>query len=76
MTGYTFDPTQPLPKRWSDAIGPIRLMMTKPVEGYVMCRRPGGAPFVLSVTDLLSGAWKPVIIKPRQNVREAISKLV
>jgi hypothetical protein len=75
MTGYTIDPTQPLPERWTDAIGPMRLMMSKPVKGYVMCRRPGCTPFVLTVADLLGGSYEPVLPKPKQNVREIVSKL-
>lgn len=61
MSGYAVDPIEPLPKRWKDKNGPIRLMTRSPVEGYVMARRPGAAPFVLSVPDLLSGEWEPII---------------
>lgn len=75
MSGYTFDPTQPLPKRWVDLIGPMRLMTTKPVEGYVMCRRPGCAPFILSVAELLGGAWQPILPTPQRNVRKIVENL-
>jgi hypothetical protein len=75
MSGYAFDPTEPLPKRWKDKNGPIRLMMTSPVEGYVMARRPGGAPFILSVTDLLSGWWEPILPTPKTNVRQKLAEI-
>lgn len=60
MTGYTHTPVSPLPKRWVDAAGEIRLLMTEPAEGYVMARRRGAAPFVISVRDLLDGRFMPV----------------
>lgn len=41
-----------LPKFWHDDHGDIRLLMLYPVEGYVMARRPGYAPFAVAVTDL------------------------
>lgn len=66
MTGYVYTPGSPLPKRWVDAAGEIRLLMTQPVEGYVMARRRGAAPFVISVRDLLDGRFMPV-----QKVKEA-----
>lgn len=60
MTGYVYTPGSPLPKRWVDAAGEIRLLMTTPAEGYVMARRRGAAPFVISVRDLLDGRFMPV----------------
>jgi len=60
MTGHVINPLSPLPKRWVDAAGEIRLLMTEPVEGYVMARRRGAAPFVISVRELLSGRFMPV----------------
>lgn len=72
MTGYVFDPTEPLPKRWKDSRGPIRLVC-QPHEGYIMVRRPSAAPFILSVRDLLSGAYDPILPKPRVNVRKLLS---
>ena len=41
------------PKRWRDHIGPIRVM-SEPIDGYLMVRRPGAAPFVLSVKQMLN----------------------
>ena len=35
--------------------------MTEPVEGYVMARRRGAAPFVISVRELLDGRFVPVM---------------
>lgn len=40
-------------KRWRDHHGPLRVIC-EPAEGYVMARRTGGAPFVLSVRELLN----------------------
>ena len=53
MKQYVIDPTRPFPKRWKDSIGPLRVM-SEPIEGYLMCRRPGGAPFILSVRQILN----------------------
>ena len=64
MTGYVYTPGSPLPKRWVDAAGEIRLLMTEPVEGYVMARRRGEVPFVISVQWLLSGRFMPVMKAP------------
>lgn len=61
MIGYAVNPLQPLPRRWKDKIGPIRLMNVEPIEGYVMARRPGAAPFILSVRDLLNGDREPIL---------------
>lgn len=72
---YAVDPTQPLPKRWSDDLGPIRVMTPNPVEGYVMIRRPGAMPSVISVSDLLGGRYEPILPKPKTNVRERIAAL-
>jgi len=55
---YVFAPGTPLPKRWKDRTGPIRVMC-EPVEGYVMVRRPGAMPFVLHVSELLNQARHP-----------------
>lgn len=63
MTGYAVDPSSPLPKRWEDDHGTIRVMC-EPHEGYVMARRKGAAPFVISVRDLLSGKYR---MKDRKN---------
>lgn len=53
MKQYVIDPTMPFPKRWKDSIGPIRVM-SEPIEGYLMCRRPRGIPFILSVEQILN----------------------
>jgi len=50
---YVIDPMQPFPKKWSDNLGPINVM-TEPVSGFVMVRRPGCTPFILSVKQLLN----------------------
>ncbi|KZE34078.1 hypothetical protein IMF23_04190 [Chelatococcus daeguensis] len=55
---YVLDPLSPFPKRWRDHIGPLRVMCG-PVEGYVMVRRKGGAPFVLRVSDLTNATRDP-----------------
>jgi len=55
MKQYVIDPTRPFPKRWKDPIGPIRVM-SEPIEGYLMCRRPGCTPFILSVSQILNAA--------------------
>lgn len=68
MSGYAIDPTQPLPKIWKDAIGEIRVMCN-PHEGYVMARRKGSAPFVLSVRELLSGKYDPLPLPARRAAR-------
>lgn len=47
-------PGERFPGRWEDDHGQIRIMC-EPVEGYVMARRKGAMPFVISVRDLLSG---------------------
>lgn len=43
----------PFPKRWQDHLGKVTVM-GEPIKGYVMVRRPGGFPFVLSVSHLLN----------------------
>ncbi|GAA2885502.1 ribonuclease HI [Aminobacter niigataensis] len=58
MTSYVIDPTAPLPKRWRDERGPIRIM-GGPHDGYVLARRPGCMPFVLSVKQLLNAEKHP-----------------
>lgn len=67
MRGFAVDPTEPLPKRWVDCrtsdCDVIRLLC-QPHEGYVMARKKGAAPFVLSVRDLLSGRYQPMEVKP------------
>lgn len=75
MSGYVYDPTAPLPQRWKDKTGPIRLMIISPVEGYVMARRPGASPFVISVRDLLSGWWEPILPTPKINVRQKLAEI-
>jgi hypothetical protein len=50
---YLIDPLSPFPKRWTDPHGPVRVMC-EPADGYVMCRRPHGRPFVLSVRQILN----------------------
>lgn len=74
-TSYVIDPTEPLPKRWKDERGPIRVMC-EPVEGYIMARRPGAAPFILSVRELLRGDYEPIIKKPTTNVRTVVDALL
>jgi hypothetical protein len=56
---YVIDPLAPFPARWRDKLGPIRVM-SGPVQGYVMVRRPGAFPFVLSVKQLLNAEHHPV----------------
>ena len=58
-TKYVIDPLEPFPKRWFDHIGNITVMC-EPVKGYVMVRRPGAAPFVLSVREMLNTDKNPV----------------
>jgi hypothetical protein len=72
---FAVDPTQPLPMRWSDGIGPFRLMTTSPIKGYVMARRLGCAPFLLSVTELLDGSRTPILPKQSISVRERIAEI-
>lgn len=55
---FVIDPLAPFPKRWRDHHGPIRVM-TEPVEGYLMARRPGAVPFVLAVTQILNAERHP-----------------
>jgi hypothetical protein len=55
---YAVNPLAPFPKRWSDKIGNI-IVMCEPVKGYVMCRRPGAVPFVLSVAQILNAEKHP-----------------
>jgi hypothetical protein len=68
---YFLDPLDTFPARWRDKIGPIRVM-AGPVTGYVMCRRPGGYPFVLHVSDLCNATKHPphgpfeIIVKTRR----------
>jgi hypothetical protein len=62
MTGYAIDPTSPIHKKWTDENGPIRVLC-EPAEGYVMIRRPGAMPGVISVRDLLCGKYTPVLKK-------------
>lgn len=75
MTSYAIDPTQPLPRRWKDKNGPIRLMMTQPEEGFVMARRPNGPPFCIHVHDLLGGYYEPQVQPKRVNVRERVAEI-
>jgi hypothetical protein len=56
---YVLDPLSPFPKRWQDRVGPIRVM-TGPIEGYLMVRRPGGMPFCLHVKHLTNAERHPV----------------
>lgn len=55
---YVIDVMSPFPKQWRDHIGPIRVMC-EPHEGYVMVRRPGATPFVLSVRNILNSVSHP-----------------
>lgn len=67
-TKFVIDMTQPFPKRWTSPGGPINVM-AGPVKGYLMVRRPGAAPFVIGLWQLLnaekhpSGPFEP-IVKP------------
>jgi hypothetical protein len=56
---YAIDPMSPFPKRWKDKLGNIRVI-TGPVEGYLMVRRPGAAPFVLHVSVMLNAKSHPI----------------
>lgn len=56
---YVLDPLAPFPPSWCDHIGNITVM-TNPVKGYVMVRRPGAMPFVLAVGQLLNAEKHPV----------------
>lgn len=56
---YVIDPLAPFPARWRDKIGPLRVM-SGPVQGYLMVRRPGASPFVLSVKQLLNTERHPI----------------
>lgn len=72
-THYFIDPFAPFPPKWRDSIGPIAVM-TGPVKGYVMVRRPGSMPFVLHVADLcnaqkhLLGPFEIIEAKPRRRM--------
>lgn len=49
---YLLDPLSPLPARWRDKHGPLRVL-AGPVKGWVMVKRPHAeTPFVLRVSDL------------------------
>jgi len=45
---------EPVPILWHDDRGEIRVM-SAPIDGYVMMRRRGCMPFVVSVKILMSG---------------------
>jgi hypothetical protein len=55
---YFIDPLAPFPRRWQDERGLIEVM-TEPVKGYVMVRRPYAVPFVLRVSDLCNATKDP-----------------
>jgi hypothetical protein len=55
---YFLDPLAPFPRRWMDKGGNIEVM-TGPVKGYVMVRRPYAVPFVLRVSDLCNATKDP-----------------
>lgn len=57
-TKYVIDGLSPFPKRWADKIGKITVMC-EPTKGYLMCRRPGAVPFVLSVAQILNAEKHP-----------------
>lgn len=46
------DDRKTLSKFWHDDTGNIRLLNTRPIEGYVMARRSGAAAFAITVTSL------------------------
>lgn len=49
---YVLDVLSPLPARWRDKHGPLRVL-AGPVKGWVMVKRPhAGEPFCLRVSDL------------------------
>lgn len=56
---YVLSPLAKFPKRWRDHLGPIRVM-SEPIEGYLLVRRPGCMPFALSVRQLLNAEKHPV----------------
>lgn len=56
---YIISPLAKFPKRWRDHLGPIRVMC-EPVEGYLLARRPGAAPFAISVREMLNAEKHPV----------------
>jgi hypothetical protein len=56
---YVISPGDGFPLRWEDHIGPLRVI-GQASEGYIMVRRPGGAPFVLQVSQLLNARPDPV----------------
>jgi adenylosuccinate synthase len=69
---YAYDPTSPIHKLWQDDKGHVRVIC-EPAQGYVMARRPGAMPFVISVSDLLSGKrYQPVIRPKAKSVRDAL----
>jgi len=73
--GYAINPMQPLPKRWFDAIGPIRVIC-EPHAGWIMARRHDNAtPFVLSVRELLGGKFTPILPKSTTNVRQRVAEI-
>lgn len=76
---YFIDPLVPFPSKWRDRVGPIAVM-TEPVKGYVMVRRPGCAPFVLRVSHLcnaekhpIHGPFEVVGAKARRGKKAAVS---
>lgn len=60
VTRYVVALGASLPKKWRDARGPIQVM-SEPVQGYVMARRPGRIPFVLTLRQLLNAEKHPTI---------------
>jgi hypothetical protein len=72
MSGYVYDPTSPFHKLWQDELGQIRVIC-EPSQGYVMVRRPGAMPFVVSVHYLLSGKqYQPVVKTKAKSARAAL----
>ena len=41
-----------LPKFWHDNAGTVRLITVRPIEGWLLARRPGAAAFAVLATDL------------------------
>lgn len=68
---YAVDPTQPLPKRWTDQLGP------SPAAYDPASRRlcHGASPFCIRVQDLLSGYYTPRIPAKRINVWQRVAEI-
>lgn len=74
---YVVGALDPIPKYWRDHIGELRVMTREPVEGWLMVRRLGAAPFILRLAQLLNAeahhTHGPFIVG-RESKKEGASK--